>query len=168
MDEQILVSISRLGAVIGIGDRQIQTLAKEGIIPKAARGKYDLEKCAKGYIEWLKNKSIAGGRDGPIDYHAEKARHVKLQADLAELTLVKEQGLVTTVAQVEKMVTKAFAEVRAGMRNLPGRCVSLLIGETDERRFKRVMLEEIDAVLETMANADLTGIEDDADEGDGE
>jgi phage terminase Nu1 subunit (DNA packaging protein) len=47
------------------------------------------------------------------------------------------------------------------MRNLPSRTVSLLIGETDERRYKRVLLEEIDQILEVLAKADLLAIDDD-------
>lgn len=160
--------VGTIAKLLMISERQVQWLTKEGIIPKAERGRYELAGAVQGYIKYLKDRSVGGGRDGAIDYHAEKARLTKLQADTAELGLAKEQGLVTTVDQVERMVTKAFAEVRAGMRNLPGRSVSLLIGETDERRFKRVLMQEIDQVLETLATIDLTAGDADADDDEGE
>jgi phage terminase Nu1 subunit (DNA packaging protein) len=152
--------VGTIAKLLMISERQVQWLTKEGIIPKAERGRYELAGAVQGYIKYLKDRSVGGDRGGAIDYHAEKARLTKLQADTAELTLAKEQSQVTTLDQVERMVTKAFAEVRAGMRNLPGRTVSLLIGETDERRFKSVLMDEIDQVLETLANADLTKLDE--------
>lgn len=154
--------VGTIAKLLMIGERQVQHLTSIGVIPKADRGRYELAGAVQGYIKYLKDRSLGGGRDGAIDYHTEKARLIKLQADLAALDLAKKEAQVTTIDQVERMVTKAFAEVRAGIRNLPGRTVSLLIGETDERRFKRVLLEEIDAVLVSLANMDLTPEEEEA------
>lgn len=153
--------VGTIAKLLMIGERQVQHLTSIGVIPKADRGRYELAGAVQGYIKYLKDRSLGGGRDGAIDYHTEKARLIKMQADLAALELAKKEAQVTTVDQVEKMVTKAFAEVRAGMRNLPGRTVTLLIGETDERRFKKILLEEIDSVLEALANTDLTAADDD-------
>lgn len=153
--------VGTIAKLLDLSERQVQSLTKQGVIPKSERGRYDLVGSVHGYIRYLKDRSIGGARDGAIDYHTEKARLTKLQADTAELILAKEQGQVTTVEQVEQMVTKAFAEIRAGMRNLPGRSVSLLIGETDERRFKQVLMREIDSILETLANTDLNSLDDD-------
>lgn len=155
--------VGTIAKLLMIGERQVQHLTSLGVIPKAERGRYELAGAVQGYIKYLKDRSLGGGRDGVIDYHTEKARLIKLQADLAALELAKKEGEVTTVDQVEKMVTKAFAEVRAGMRNLPGRTVSLLIGETDERRFKQVLMEEIDAVLVSLANMDVTVVDEESD-----
>ena len=160
--------VGTIAKLLMISERQVQWLTKEGIIPKAERGRYELASAVQGYIKYLKDRSVGGARDGNIDYHVEKARLTKMQADTAELMLAKEKGQLTTVSQVEKMVSKAFAEVRAGMRNLPGRTVSLLIGETNERRFKEVLLAEIDQALEAMANADITKIEEETDDLEGE
>lgn len=107
--------------------------------------------------EWLRDKAVNDATGDTQADERELARRAKqANTELAELELAKAKGLVAPLDQVERMMARAFAEVRAGMRNLPGRCVSQLIGETDERRFKRVMMGEIDQVLETLANADLT------------
>ena len=65
-------------------------------------------------------------------------------------------------------MARAFAEVRAGMRNLPQRTVSMLIGETDERRFKSVMMGEIDEVLKSLVTASLLDGYDEESDGDSE
>jgi phage terminase Nu1 subunit (DNA packaging protein) len=82
----------------------------------------------------------------------------------AELDLAKAKGLVAPLDQIERNLARVFAEVRANMRNLPGVVVSQLIGETDERKFKQVMLREIDQVLEVLADADLTAEPEDGEE----
>lgn len=82
----------------------------------------------------------------------------------AELTLAKARGEVAGVDQVERMMARAFADVRAGMRNIPGRVVTLIVGETDERKIKQVLKDEIDQVLESLANASLADPNEDDDE----
>jgi terminase small subunit / prophage DNA-packing protein len=120
--------------------------------------------------KWRENRAAeqAVGK-GPLDEEELKKRKLAAETALAELELAKAKALVAPLDQVERMVSRAFAEVRTGVRNVPGRVVSLLIGETDERRFKQVLREELDQALEALANADLAGSDEegDGDEADG-
>lgn len=54
------------------------------------------------------------------------------------------------------------------MRNLPQRTVSMLIGETDERRFKSVLMGEIDEVLKSLNAVSLLDGYDEESDGDSE
>lgn len=83
----------------------------------------------------------------------------KLQADvrLAELELLKATGLVAPLDQVERVLSRAVAEIQSNLRGpMIARLVTQLIGETDERTFKRVALAEVDTVLESLADLDVT------------
>lgn len=105
---------------------------------------------------WIRDKAAAeakGTKDATTDELAR--RKAQASTELTELELAKAKGEVAPIDQVMRAMSKAFAEVRAGMRNLPGRTVSQLIGETDERRFKAVMLSEIDEVLKSLAETSL-------------
>lgn len=118
---------------------------------------------------WLRLKARDEGSGTVAADEAElKRRKLAAETATAELVLAKARELVAPLDQVERMVSRAFAEVRAGMRNIPSRVVGPLIGETNERQFKKVLLEEIDQVLEALANADLTAGDDDEDEDGGE
>ncbi|UKM18626.1 hypothetical protein L2W30_16545, partial [Escherichia coli] len=46
-----------------------------------------------------------------------------------------------------------FTIIRANMLQLPQRVVTMLIGETSERRFKQVMTEEIKQILTAAASS---------------
>ena len=105
----------------------------------------------------------------PADAADLKLRHLAAKTEQAELELARSRGDVAPVEQMRRAMQSAFAEVKANMRNVPSRAVRMLIGETDEVRFKRVLLEEIDHALDALAEADL--IDEDAignfdDEGD--
>ncbi len=87
---------------------------------------------------------------GNVDFNDEnELRRRRLLADTqkAELELAEALRQVAPVEQFESALQMVFAEVRAGMRNIPSRVVATLLGETDETKFKSVMQEEIDAAL---------------------
>ncbi|WP_052249088.1 terminase small subunit [Leisingera sp. ANG-Vp] len=83
-------------------------------------------------------------------------RKLAAETEQAELDLAKAKDEVVPVEQYERALTKAFGEVRAGIRNvLPQRAARRLMGETEETAFKEKMREEVDHVLEALADRDL-------------
>lgn len=94
---------------------------------------------------------------------ADELRRRKLEAEtlMVELELAKARELVAPIEQIERVLSKAFGEVRATLRNvLPARAASRLIGEKKEARFKSVLLEEIDQALEALADEALISEDD--------
>ena len=148
------VRVGVLSELFGVQDRRIQGLATDGIIPKPDRGVYELYGAVKGYIAFLKERSVAESGGG--DLNSEKTRLTKAQADIAEIEAAKASGEVAPVAQIEKAWANFCAETRVKARNIPDRVVSLIVGCTDEREIKAVLLREIDQVLIEMADADAT------------
>ena len=53
-----IVAISKL---LKLTERRVQQLAKDGIIPKAERGKYDLVGSVHGYVDFLKAVGVSYG-----------------------------------------------------------------------------------------------------------
>jgi len=92
-----------------------------------------------------------------------KRRKLEAETEQAELDLDVAKELVAPIEQIERAMSKAFGEVRASLRNvLPGRAVRRLIGEINETKFKKVLLEEVDQALEALSNDELI-YEDDLD-----
>ena len=104
--------------------------------------------------------------DAPSDFDDAKLRKLLAETELAELELAKAKEEVVELPVVETALASAFAEVQARLRNLPGRVLSALIGETNEQRFKEVLLAEIDESLEKLSTLDLTGLSDEDDDED--
>lgn len=146
--------VGTIAKLLMLSDRRVQQLTKEGVIPKAERGRYELAPAVQGYIRYLQERSLRSDQS-PIDYHTEKARLTKAQADREEVEAAKAMGEVVSVKQVEVNLANLFAEVRANLRNIPDRVVSALVGSTDEREVKAVLLREIDLVLAALAESDV-------------
>lgn len=147
--------VATIAKLLMLSDRRVQQLTKEGVIPKAERGRYELAPAVQGYIRYLQERSMRSDAS-PIDYHVEKARLTKNQADLAEIEAAKARGEVADVELVARAWANVCAEARIRFRNIPARVVSALVGETDERKVKAVLTAELDQVLEGMADFDAT------------
>lgn len=53
MSEQLkTVNAKGLAAVLGVTDRWVRDLEKQGVFKRQARGRYDLTECVPAYVEW--------------------------------------------------------------------------------------------------------------------
>ena len=76
-------NIQAIAKLLKLSERRIQQLAKEGVIPKAERGKYDLIGSVQGYIDFLKAK--AGGDFTAEEVLKNKNKLLKAKAEIAEI-----------------------------------------------------------------------------------
>lgn len=145
--------VGTIAKLLMLTERRVQQLTADGVIPKAERGRYELAPAVQGYIKFLQERSI-GSDKTPIDYHIEKSRLTKAQADLAELELAKARGELAPISEFERAQAIAASQIRTNCLNIPQRVVIQLLGETDEATFKDKLRAEIVLALETAANAD--------------
>ena len=96
-------NIQAIAKLLKLSERRIQQLAKDNIIPKAERGKYDLVSSVHGYIDFLKAK--AGG-----DFTAEevlKNKNLKdclLKIDVEGYELNVLNGSINTIKNQVKFI----------------------------------------------------------------
>lgn len=145
----LLVTDAELAELAGVSARRIRQLTETGRLTRADRNKYQLSEVFSALVE-----EMAGG-DKAAELTAARVRKLNADADRAELELAKARGEVAPVQQMQDAMTARCVIIRANMMILPGRVVSQLIGETDERRFKSVLREEIKEVLRAAATAEI-------------
>ncbi|MFV1601992.1 MULTISPECIES: terminase small subunit [unclassified Phaeobacter] len=167
------VNRTELAEINGVSMPTVDDWVSRGcpVVQRGARGR-----------AWIFNTAeVRSWRDDDIraqTSHTENAskdelllRKLAAETEQAELDLAKAKEQVVPVEQYERALTKAFGEVRAGLRNvLPQRAARRLMGESDETKFKDVLREEVDHVLEALADRDLVEESDIAladDEGEG-
>lgn len=135
---------------------RVGQLAKEGYIPKSARGEYDLAGAVQGYIRFLKERMPGNKTDGKTPEIFEgKARKVNAEAEIAEMKAGKMRGDLVATHDVRRHLAGLATEVRTRMRNIPGRVAPSIVGDTDERRVKQILGEEIDQALSALADTKL-------------
>lgn len=152
--------VGTIAKLLMLTERRVQQLTADGVIPKAERGRYELAPSVQGYIKYLQERSLGNSDKTPIDYHIEKSRLTKAQADLAELDLAKARGELAPITEFERAQSIAAAQIRTNCLNIPQRVVIQLLGETNEEVFKEKLRAEIVQALE--AAAESAALDDDS------
>lgn len=143
----MMVTDADLAELTGLSSRRIRQLVESGRLTRAGRNRYQLSEVFMALVE-----EMSGG-DKASELTAERVRKLRAEATLAELELAKQRGEVAPIDEFQSVWTNRFTIIRANMLQLPQRVVTMLIGETDERRFKQVMTEEIKQILTAAASS---------------
>lgn len=104
--------------LFNVTDRRIQQLAKEGVIPKAARGKYPLIGGIQGYVAYLQERSLGSDfSDG--DLRNERLRLTRVQADSIELKNEIARGEVAPIELLTYTLSNASTQIAAILGSVP-------------------------------------------------
>ncbi len=157
---QPLAVIARL---LDLSERRVQQLSREGVIPKATRGQYDLVGAVRGYVAYLRAAAVQAQAGAP-DFGVERARLIKAKADIAEMEADGRRGELLPAEAVEASWTAVLARLRARLLVLPDRLAPLCAEETtiagvrDQiRKAVREALDELAATLVVAADPDGSG-----------
>ena len=92
--------VTTIAKLLILTPRWVQHLAREGVIPKSERGRYELVPAVQGYIRYLRDRAI--GADLPDGGGDHKIRLLKARADIAEYEAERMAGELAPVDEVEK------------------------------------------------------------------
>jgi phage terminase Nu1 subunit (DNA packaging protein) len=112
--------IGVIAKLLDLSDRRVQQLSREGVIPKAERGQYDLIGSVRGYVRYLRDQALKAQAGAP-DYAAERARFIRARADLAEMEAEEKRGSLLAADQVETASISVLARIRTRLLALPDR-----------------------------------------------
>lgn len=152
---KVTVSAKVLSEIIGVGDRQIRNLAKEGILVRNSHGKYQFLKSVKNYITNLKIAKAAEHVESDfdeieLDLDAEKAKHEHLKMMITDIKLQLIKGQVHKSEDVGSVITDMFAKFRSKMMALPAKMAVKLQNKTKEEILE-LLNEEVATALEELA-----------------
>ena len=154
--------IAVIAKLLDLTERRVQQLSREGVIPKAERGQYDLVGAVRGYVAYL-HEQAKDAQAGAPDHAAERARLLRAKADLAEMEARGRQGALIPAEAMEAAWTAIRARLRTRLLGLPDRLAPLcheettIAGTRDQiRRAVRDALEDL-ATTPVVAAADPDG-----------
>lgn len=167
--------IGVIARLLDLSERRVQQLSREGVIPKAERGQYDLIGSVRGYVRYLRDQATKAQAGAP-DYAAERARFIRARADLAEMEAEEKRGALIAAEEIEAAWIAVLALLRTRLLALPDRLAPQVFEQStvgDTRNLIRMTIREVlddlaqpDVQLE--ASADIDGLPDpEADGGDG-
>lgn len=127
--DSITVAAAVLGELFGVKDRRIRQMAEEGIVVRAAKGRYKLVDSVKNYLLTLKLAAEGVGVelvDGEISFDEEKALHERVKRHISELKLQIMQGELHKAEDVEMVMTDMLAAFKTRMMNIPSKVAPIL------------------------------------------
>ena len=146
--------ISVITSLLDLSERRVQQLSRAGVIPKAARGRYELIGSVCGYIRHLRDINIKS-ETGTVDYGTERARLVKAKADLAEMEASQMRGELLTAPDVKRAWTDIVALMRARLLVLPDKIAPVVHETTSIAQAKDVIKKAVFEVLTEIATTNV-------------
>lgn len=95
------VSVALLAGVLGITERWVQQLERQGVLEKTGRGRYALAKSVQAYIKFKVESEVARATPDASNpgerVKAERARKLKLENDETELRTIAMTAALETL-----------------------------------------------------------------------
>jgi phage terminase Nu1 subunit (DNA packaging protein) len=142
---------------MGVDVTTLDRWVREGC-PVAQRGSRGVEWAFSlpDVIRWYGDRRAEDAAGGaPNDILEIERRTLEAKMHLAELELAEARADVAPVREFELATARAMAAIQTRVMAVPQRVVMQLLGETDEKRFKELLADELRAALVAAADADL-------------
>lgn len=148
------VSVKVIARVLMISERQVQNLANDGIIERTETRRYNLEKAVQGYIQFLKGRTIGANKtdDDVADYHTEKARLVKHQADRAELEVKELSGDLLRASEVNQTWYQMVTHCKTRLLSIPSKAAPIVAAESNAGAVQEILEDLVREALEELSD----------------
>ena len=142
--------VKTIAKLLDLTERRVQQLAREGVIPKAESGRYDLVQAVRGYVKYLRDRAL--GEASTADVFSEKARLTKLTADKLEIEIARQTGQLVDAAAVKREAFTCGRQVRDRLMKIPDKLSPELATLDDAHAIRARLLGEFREVLEGLAS----------------
>lgn len=147
--DSLTVSAAVLGNIFGVTDRRIRQMAEEGIIVRAAKGRYNLVDSLKNYILSLKlavDSNDSDNPDGELKFEEEKALHERVKRHISEMKLQTMKGELHKADDVRHVMTDMLSSFKIRMMNIPAK-VAPVLEDRDAGYIKERLTSEVTEAL---------------------
>lgn len=132
-----MISLAQASRLLGLTDRRVQQLAKEGYIPKPSRGMYPLVGAVQGYIRFLRDEARKGSQ-------AENGLKATRQAEIEMRMAEKRRDLVAR-AEANAAMDEVVGEINEQFGGFPARV-------TRDAAFRREIEKALDVSINAIAD----------------
>ncbi len=150
---QILHKVAVIARFLNLTERRVQQLARDGIIPKPEKGKYDLVRCVQQYVHYLQDRAFGSGVSAQ-DTHHERARLIKAQADKTELEVATMRNQLVAIESVETDWLQHISACRMRLLALPTKTAFQIAVMQEPTEIERFLKHSIYEALTELAKDD--------------
>lgn len=155
----IEVTEKELSEYLGLSDRRIRQLFKQGIVIKSQRGKYDLKASVLGYVNSLRDKDK--NKDETLEKlkitgEAEKVSHERLKKRKTELQVLQIEKKLHAQEDVEYFWNTMVLAAKSRITSIPVKVAPLLAGLEDRKEIQSILKREIGDALNEISEYDIS------------
>ena len=150
----IIYTRQAIAQVLGISERRVGQLTKDGIVEEFSPGHYKLLPSIRAYIRYLNGQLEAKTKKTDLDL--EKERLTRVKAESAELELQLKRNELHRAADVEFVMTNMLGAFKAKLATMPGKILPELMSVPDGKNRAEHLLEVLRAAAEEATN-ELSG-----------
>lgn len=168
-DEITIISVSEedLADCLGVSERRVRQMVKEGIAVKVSAGKYDLKESAKRYIQTMKEKEKNQSQSLEklkVAQAAETLMHEKLKKRKTELVVNEMEKKLHLASDVEEIWNTMVISAKSRITAIPVKVSPVLVGIEDVKEVQSILKREINECLNEISNYDVTKFDKDFEE----
>ena len=145
-------NIDAIAKLLKLTPRRVQQLAKDGIVPKAERGKYDLVSSVHGYIDFLKAK--AGGDFTAEEVLKNKNKLLKAKAEIAEIERKKATGELIPKEEVKRTWLELVHKIKQKLLSIPNKVAPVIVTVKNINEIKLILQDKLYEALYEITSDD--------------
>lgn len=147
--DELLVPAKVLAACFDLSERRVQQLAAQGVIPRAAHGKYPLVESVRGWAKWWRDQ--ISGKAERISKDESRAKLMQAKAESATVQAELLRATVYRRDEVEAVFGAALGIVANHLAGLGGRVCGEVAPITEPRVIAGVIDRETREIRERCA-----------------
>ena len=151
-------NIEAIAKLLKLSERRVQQLAKDNIIPKAERGKYDLVSSVHGYIDFLKAK--AGGDFTAEEVLKNKNKLLKAKAEIAEIEKQKATGELIPKEEVKRTWLELVHKIKQKLLSIPNKVAPVVATVKNISEIKLILQDKLYEALYEITSDDRSVAKD--------
>ena len=151
-------NIEAIAKLLKLSERRVQQLAKDNIIPKAERGKYDLVSSVHGYVDFLKAK--AGGDFTAEEVLKNKNKLLKAKAEIAEIEKQKATGELIPKEEVKRTWLELVHKIKQKLLSIPNKVAPVVVTVKNISEIKLILQDKLYEALYEITSDDRSVAKD--------
>ena len=151
------VNTTELAKILGITRQYVNKLVVKEGFPKAARGKYELEKAVKWYIGYVKNETDKKYQKRIQFYERNDSqqRFNLYRADQALLDLLERQNILVPSDTILRTWKEEITAIKQKLYSIPGKISVKCLSAQSKNEINDILTKSINEALENYANGTI-------------
>ncbi|MFZ9066269.1 MAG: hypothetical protein ACO23R_02735 [bacterium] len=139
-EDSIFCDQRMMANILGLKAPAVSQLQTDGVFQPVSRGRYDIFDVIQKYVQYLRKKSDArSSGSGSADFHEEKARLTKAQADMAEMEAEEMSGSMVRVEEVLRVWQEILMAMKGKLLSVPSKAATLVADEDNPAQCKEIL-----------------------------